>query len=153
MLFPVINQCLLGLSICLAGGLTGCNNPKPSSSEPAKTPLKRLVFMAELKDDSATIARYEQYHQANNLWPEINQAAKAAGFTQITINRFGNRLVMVQEFPADSDKRTMDSLYVASSPKLKEWGEIMATLQQAPPGAKKGEVWVEMKEIYRYPNP
>ena len=109
--------------------------------------------MAELKDDSATIARYEHYHNAANLWPEINQAAKAAGFMQITINRFGNRLVMVQEFPADSDRQKMDSLYVASSPKLKAWGEIMATLQQAPPGAKKGEVWVEMNEIYRYPTP
>ncbi len=146
----LLNRFVICLVISVTGLLIRCTNPATTTQA---IPLKRLVFMAELKNDSATIARYEHYHQASNLWPEINQAAQAAGFTQITINRFGNRLVMVQEFPAGSDKKKMDSLYVASSPKLKAWGELMATLQQAPPGAKKGEVWVEMNEIYRYPNP
>ncbi len=152
MSISVTNRFVTGLAVCLTGGLLACSSPRPTT-EPDQVSLKRLVFMAELKDDPAIIARYEQYHQVNNLWPEINQAAQAAGFTRIAINRFGNRLVMVQEFPAGSDKQKMDSLYVASSPKLKAWGELMATLQQAPPGAQKGEVWVEMKEIYRYPNP
>ena len=139
-----------GLLLLLAACQSRVDNPRaPQTPEP----LERLVFMTELKDDSAAIAQYEHYHRSQNLWPEINLAAQHAGLERITIHRFGNRLAMIQEFKKGSDKRRIDSLYAAYSPRLKEWSALMANLQQAPPGAPSGQTWVEMQPIYTYPNP
>jgi L-rhamnose mutarotase len=141
----VIVGLLLSLAACQ-------NNVEPPSTDQTPEPIQQMVFMAELKDDSTSIAQYEYYHRDENLWPEINQAARAAGFERITISRFGNRLVMIQEFKKGLDKKRMDSLYVAYSPRLKEWGKLMATLQQAPPGAPANQTWVEMLPVYSYPS-
>lgn len=113
-------------------------------------PSKQLVLTADLKNDSATIAQYEYYHNAKNLWPEINMAAKNAGYISIAIYRFNNHLVMVEEFPLGADKHKMDSIYNMASPKLKQWGQIMSKLLLAPKGAKEGEIWVPMHDVYKY---
>lgn len=115
-----------------------------------KATSQLFVYTTELKNDSTAIAAYEFYHSPKNIWPEVTKAAKTAGFESITIHRYGRCLVMIIKIPANADKRKMDSLYAASSPKLKDWAARMNELQQSPQGAKRGETWVEMKEIYRY---
>lgn len=109
-----------------------------------------LVYTTDLKDDSAAIAAYDYYHNPKNIWPEINQAAKNAGFESITIHRYNNRLVMILQIPLDADKKKMDSLYAATSPRLKDWAKLTGNLQQGPPGSMPGETWVVMKEVYHY---
>jgi hypothetical protein len=42
--------------------------------------------------------------------------------------------------------------YAESSPKVREWGEIMTTFQVPPPGAKEGQTWVAMEQIYDFEN-
>jgi L-rhamnose mutarotase len=75
-----------------------------------------------------------------------------SGFVQIRIYRFGNRLVMIQTIPADADLDEINRKYAATSERTKEWGTLMSKFQQPPPGAKPGEVWVEMNPIYDYEN-
>ncbi|MGB3781073.1 MAG: L-rhamnose mutarotase [Tunicatimonas sp.] len=150
-----MNRHLTFLLIGPALALLGACGPTPSEDVLARgdESVQRLVFTAELKNDSAAIAQYEDYHRAENVWPEVDQAARAAGFVGIDIYRFGNRLVMIQEFAAEADKQRIDSLYAASSPRLSEWGRLMETLQQPPPGAPPGQTWVEMKEVYQFLRP
>jgi L-rhamnose mutarotase len=130
------------LLMALLGSCVSKPDPKVES--------QLFVYTTELKDDSSAIAAYEFYHSPKNIWPEINNAAKTAGFESITIHRYSRSLVMILKIPANKTKKEIDSLYAASSPKLKNWAAIMNGLQQGPPGAKPGETWVEMKEIYRY---
>lgn len=117
-----------------------------------KNSFKQIVYTTELKNDSLAISTYEYLHNPKNIWPEINNAAKLAGFKKITIHRFANKLVMILEIPDNADKRKMDSIYATYSPRLKEWAKITSRLQQTPAGAENGAIWVEMKEIYHFEN-
>jgi L-rhamnose mutarotase len=36
----------------------------------------------------------------------------------------------------------------AANPKVQEWENLMWQFQQAPPGAKEGEKWLPMEQIY-----
>jgi L-rhamnose mutarotase len=84
------------------------------------------------------------------VWPALKKANEASGIQEISIYRFGNRLMMMFSVPADADMRKVDSLYVAADPKVKVWGEMMAGYQRALPGIDSNQKWVEMKRIHHY---
>lgn len=99
----------------------------------------------DLKDDPALIAEYERYHAT--MQPEIEASIREAGVTSMIIYRFGNRLFMTMEtddtFSFDR-KAQMD----ADNPAVQVWERLMWNYQQAMPGAKPGEKWVLMQQIY-----
>lgn len=102
----------------------------------------------DLKDDPALIAEYEAYHA--NMSPEIEDTIRAAGITGMTLYRFGNRLFMLMETDASFSferKAAMD----AENPLVQDWEHLMWTYQQAILGAKPGEKWVLMNQIYDLP--
>ena len=113
---------------------------------------REIVMLTHLVDSAAAIEKYEYLHSEEGVWPEVIEAAKVSGINRIMIYRFENTLVMILRIPAEADVNEISAIYAASSPKLKEWADLMATFQVAPESLKPGEIWAPMKLIHHYEN-
>lgn len=110
--------------------------------------MKRFCLTLDLKDDPELIARYEQYHQAGNIWPEIIGGIRTCGIEVMDIYRAGNRLMMILETGDDFDLQT-GFAKMATLPRQQEWARLMDGFQQKLPFAQPHEHWVEMKQIFK----
>jgi L-rhamnose mutarotase len=111
--------------------------------------MKKYCLALDLIDDAALITEYENYHQ--HSWPEVRKSIIDAGILNMEIYRVNNRLFMIMETDDDFDfqkKANMDS----SNPKVQEWETLMWKYQQALPGAKPGEKWMLMQQIFALNN-
>ncbi|MBF4470526.1 L-rhamnose mutarotase [Flavobacterium sp. HJJ] len=107
---------------------------------------KRLCYACDLKDDAALIEEYKKYHQ--EVWPEIKASISESGIIDMEIYILSSRLFMIMEVDetyTPQRKQMMD----AANPKVQEWEELMWKFQQAPPGAKDGEKWLPMEQIFK----
>lgn len=107
--------------------------------------MERFCLALDLVDDPALIAEYEAIHK--DIWPEIRKSIKDSGITVMDIYRFSNRLFMIMEVDESYSaerKAAMD----AGDPIVQKWEQFMWKFQQAIPGAKPGEKWVMMKQIF-----
>lgn len=106
---------------------------------------KRYVLALDLVDDAKLISEYEAYHK--NIKPDIIKSIRDAGIEKMEIFRFSNRLMMIMEvgegFSFEA-KAEMD----ADNEKVQKWEQLMWKYQQAIPGAKEGEKWVVMDQIF-----
>ncbi len=107
--------------------------------------MKRFCLALDLKDDSALIKEYEEYH--TNVWPEIKKSITDAGITNMEIYRTGNRLFMIMETTEDFNFETK-AASDASNEKVEEWEKLMWKFQQPLQWAKEGEKWVRMDKIF-----
>ncbi len=113
--------------------------------------MKRYTLALDLKNDPALINEYENWHQAENGWPEVSKCIRDAGITNMEIYRTANRLFMIMEVQdgfSFEEKNRLDSL----NPKVQEWEALMMQFQQPLPWAKEGEKWVLMKKIFQLPS-
>jgi L-rhamnose mutarotase len=111
---------------------------------------KRLYFTCDLIDNPELIEKYKNYHSKDNAWPEITKSIKDSGIVDLEIYILANRLFMIMEVDetfTPERKQKMDS----ENPKVQEWENLMWQFQQAPPGAKAGEKWLPMEQIYKLP--
>jgi L-rhamnose mutarotase len=109
---------------------------------------KKICYTCDLIDKPELIEKYKNYHSKENAWPEITKSIKDAGIVDMEIYLFANRLFMIIEVDETftlERKKMMD----ASNPKVQAWENLMWQFQQAPPGAKNGEKWLEMEQIFR----
>lgn len=107
--------------------------------------MKRYCLALDLVDDPALIKEYELMHE--QVWPEIKESITTAGVDSMEIYRFSNRLFMIMDVNGDfsfDKKSAMD----AANEKVQEWEKLMWKYQQAIPGAKAGEKWVLMENIF-----
>jgi len=108
--------------------------------------MNRFCLTLDLIDDPELIKEYERLHE--KIWPEIYASIKNAGIEAMEIYRFANRLVMIMDvdnsFTFDR-KSQMD----AGNEKVQEWETLMWKYQQALPGAKPGEKWMLMNNIFQ----
>jgi len=108
--------------------------------------MNRFCLTLDLIDDPELIKEYERLHE--KIWPEIYASIKNAGIEAMEIYRFANRLVMIMDvdnsFTFDR-KSQMD----AGNEKVQEWETLMWNYQQALPGAKPGEKWMLMNNIFQ----
>ncbi len=111
--------------------------------------VERYCFACDLKDDSALIAEYKEYHAAGKAWPEITKSITDAGIVDMQIYLTGNRMFMIMDVDTnvfDPEKKAeMD----ANNPKVKEWEDLMWKYQQELPWAAKGEKWIPMEKIFK----
>ncbi|MBU2885633.1 L-rhamnose mutarotase [Gilvimarinus agarilyticus] len=117
------------------------------TAEYASNGVRRYCLALDLKDDPALIERYREFHQPENVWPEVKQSIKDSGILDMKIYLLGNRLVMVMEVDNEfsfAAKAAADQ----SNAKVREWEQLMDTFQQAVPWAKAGEKWVPMEPIF-----
>jgi len=111
--------------------------------------MQRFCLTLDLKDDPDLIKEYEAWHAPGKGWPEVRQNDLAAGVLDLQIYRFGTRMVMILETDDNfsfEKKAAMD----AGNPHVQRWEELMWNYQQAVPGAKPGQKWVLMDQIFQF---
>lgn len=110
--------------------------------------MKRYCLALDLVDDPVLIAEYEHWHKAENAWPEIKKSILDAGIGQMEIYRTSNRLFMIMDTDETFSferKRAMDT----ANPKVQEWEQLMWKFQSSLPGAKEGEKWILMDQLFQ----
>jgi L-rhamnose mutarotase len=107
---------------------------------------KKVCYTCDLKDDPKLIADYKKYHEA--VWPEITKSIRDSGIIAMEIYLLANRLFMIMEVDETftSERKQMID---AANPKVQEWENLMWEFQQAPPGAKAGEKWLPMEQMFK----
>lgn len=109
---------------------------------------KKLCYACDLVNNPELIELYKHYHSKDSAWPEITKSIKDSGVIDMEIYILANRLFMIMEVDENytpERKQMMD----AANPKVQEWEKLMWHFQQAPPGAKDGEKWLPMEQIYK----
>ena len=109
---------------------------------------KKICYACDLVDNPELIELYKRYHSRDSTWPEITKSIKDAGIIDMEIYLLGNRLFMIMEVD-DSYTPERKQMVDAANPKVQEWEELMWRFQQALPGAKEGEKWLPMEQIYK----
>ena len=108
---------------------------------------RKLYFVLDLQDDPALIAEYEWWHWPENIWPEVLDALRARGASELELFRCGNRLVQVLE--VDEQSNAVDpNAGGADSSRLQDWEQFMWKFQQALPFAAPGQKWVPMNRVF-----
>ncbi len=111
---------------------------------------KKICYACDLADNPKLIEEYKRYHAKENAWTEITKSIKDSGIVDLEIYILANRLFMIMEVDetfTPERKQMMD----AANPKVQEWEKLMWQFQKAPPGAKEGEKWLPMEQIYKLP--
>ncbi|RDC58537.1 L-rhamnose mutarotase [Pedobacter chinensis] len=108
--------------------------------------MNRYCFTLDLIDNEERIAAYKQYHQA--VWPEILESIKNSGITDMEIYLSGNRLFMIMDVNDGFSFEEKAKADLRNS-KVQEWETLMWKYQQALPGAKPGEKWRLMEQIFK----
>ena len=85
---------------------------------------------------------------AEKAWPEITKSIRDAGILDMEIYILRNRLFMIIEVDETFTPERKQKMDAANS-KVQEWEKLMWQFQQAPPGAKDGEKWLPMEQIYK----
>jgi L-rhamnose mutarotase len=108
--------------------------------------MKRYCLTLDLVNDEKLIEEYKQYHQS--VWPEIKESISSSGIENLEIYLLGNRLFMIMEVNESFsfEEKTKADL---ANPKVQEWETLMWKFQQALPGAKPGEKWILMDQIFK----
>ena len=108
---------------------------------------RKLYFVLDLQNDPALIAEYEWWHRPENIWPEVLDALRARGASELELFRCGNRLVQVLE--VDEQSNAVDpNAGGADSSRLQDWEQFMWKFQQALPFAAPGQKWVPMNRMF-----
>ena len=108
--------------------------------------MKSLAMTLDLVNDPEVIAKYKAYHR--EVWPAVISGLRSIGVGRMKIFLLGTRMFMYLEVPDDFDLATDFQAYTDSSPRAKEWDELMRNFQSQAPEAKEGEWWAGMEEVF-----
>lgn len=108
---------------------------------------KQHVLTLNLQNDPDLIRQYEQYHQPNNVWPEIIESIRAAGIYDMRIYRLDTLLVMVlstsSEFSFEK-KAKLD----ADNLKVQQWERLMERFQRVDTSKNDKEKWRLLSSVF-----
>ncbi len=108
--------------------------------------MKTFAQCLDLVDDPRLIAEYESWHR--RVFPEVTASLRAIGIRSMRIFRHGARLFMVCEAD-DAFDPARDYQRYAEDAKCREWDAMMRRYQRTVPGARPGEWWSTMTEVFR----
>ena len=108
--------------------------------------MTRYVLAVDLKDDPEGIAEYRRHHR--RIWPEVRRSLLRVGVRRMDIYQLQGRLVMVMDAKEGFDLRRSFAAHAVSHPRCAEWEALMKGFQQAPPGARPGQLWTPMESIF-----
>jgi L-rhamnose mutarotase len=108
--------------------------------------MKQYGQTINLKADPKLIETYLEHHR--NVWPEVEAGLRAIGIRRMLIWMLGCRLFMFMETEDGFDPARDFARYEASHPRIREWQQLMASMQEPVPEARPGEWWAEMKLAY-----
>lgn len=109
--------------------------------------MKQYGRTLNLKDDPEVIESYLEYHRA--VWPEVEAGLRGIGVHRMLIWILGRRLFMFLETEDGFDPGRDFARYEKGHPRIKEWQDLMASMQEPVPDAAVGELWAEMSLAYR----
>jgi L-rhamnose mutarotase len=109
--------------------------------------MKQYGQTINLRDDPEILRRYVEYHR--EAWPEVIDGLKSIGIRRMLIWMLGRQLFMMMETEDDFDLARDFARYEQSTPRIREWQELMASFQEPLPGAKPGEWWAQMELVFR----
>ena len=92
------------------------------------------------------IAEYKQQHA--RIWPEIERAIRTAGIRNYSIFLRGEQLFGYYEYvgPEEEFEARMDAL--AAAPRMREWWDLMESMQLPEPQREPGTWWSDMEEVF-----
>ena len=108
--------------------------------------MKRYCFTLDLIDDKTLIEAYKEHHRS--VWPEIKESITSAGVKELEIYLFNTRLFMIMGVD-DSFSFEAKAQSDSENEKVQEWEMLMWNYQKALPGAKPGEKWMLMENIFK----
>jgi L-rhamnose mutarotase len=108
--------------------------------------MKRYGQTIRLKDDPAIIGRYIEHHR--NVWPEVERGLKSIGIQRMLVFLLGRQLFMYMETDDGFDLERDFPRYEASSARIKEWQDLMASMQEPVADARPGEWWARMELVF-----
>jgi len=108
--------------------------------------MERHCFTLDLIDDEELIQAYKEYHRS--VWPEIKNSITSAGVKELEIYLFGTRLFMIMDVDSSFSFEAKAKSDLENE-KVQEWEKLMWTYQKALPGAKPGEKWMLMENIFK----
>ena len=109
--------------------------------------MKEFAFTCCLRSNPQIIAEYDRRHAA--VWPEVLFSLRQTGILNARIYRLGHRLFMIFQTLDDYDPAAASQRHWNSSPRVREWEELMASFQERPPEAPPGVgKWVAMEKVF-----
>ncbi|HEV3138992.1 MAG TPA: L-rhamnose mutarotase [Vicinamibacterales bacterium] len=109
--------------------------------------MTRHVLLVNLRDDPAAIAAYREHHR--RVWPEVVESLRRAGVKSMDIHMLGRMAVMIVDVADGLDIRRVFASHQAFSPRVREWEQLMKSLQEPAPEAAPGEWWATMEPVFR----
>ena len=108
--------------------------------------MKSFAMTLDLKDDPSVIEEYTRYHR--EVWPEVIASLRSIGIQKMKIFLLGTRMFMYIETPDDFDPLTDFQRYTDSASRAAEWDALMRKFQVRVSGAREGEWWAGMEEVF-----
>jgi len=96
--------------------------------------------------DPARVDEYKRYHAA--IWPEIAQAIRAAGIRNYSIFLHGEQLFGYYEYTGPDSELDARMQALAAAPRMREWWDIMESMQVPDPDRPAGTWWSTMEEVF-----
>ncbi|WP_053990623.1 L-rhamnose mutarotase [Mangrovimonas sp. TPBH4] len=103
-------------------------------------------FTLDLKPDPQLIAQYEDWHNPQNIKPEIVAGLRSIGIEEMQIFRWNTRMCMVVTVPEDFNWEAQMAK-LAEMPGQKEWELLMDAYQQRLTDSQ--DKWLEMTPIFK----
>ncbi len=107
--------------------------------------MPRQILLIDLVDEATAIARYEGWHAAGAVPPEVCADIRESGVVEMEIYRTGNRLVMVVETAEDQESMRGADLTI---PAVAAWEKQMDGVQQPLPWAERQAKWTVANRIF-----
>lgn len=96
--------------------------------------------------DRSRIDEYKRYHA--RIWPEIEHAIREGGIRNYSIFLRGDQLFGYFEYHGPDAEFDARMARLAAAPRMREWWDIMESMQRPYPDRKSGEWWTTMEEVF-----
>ena len=91
-------------------------------------------------------AEYRRHHV--RIWPEIAAAIHAAGIRNYSIFHFQGELFGYYEYEGPPAEYAARLRALAAAPRMREWWDLMESMQIPHPARAPGAWWAEMDEVF-----
>jgi L-rhamnose mutarotase len=89
---------------------------------------------------------YKKHHA--EIWPEIAAAIHAAGIRNYSIYYRDGQLFGYYEYHGPDDEFEARMQLIADAPRMKEWWDLMGSMQIPDPDRAPGSWWSPMEEVF-----
>ena len=95
------------------------------------------------------VTRLDEYkRQHAKIWPEIERAIRAAGIRNYSIYYRAGTLFGYYEYHGPVGEYDARMLALAAAPRMREWWDLMESMQIPLADRRNGEWWAELEEVF-----